>query len=506
MGRRALVPVAVAFLLAAFAVACSGDRNGGEEETSAAAAPPNIVVILADDLGYADVSTYGDRLRTPNIDRIGREGAVFTQGYVTTPVCSPSRAALLTGRYQQRYGFEYNARQAAEVPDVGLIAGELTIADHLKAAGYATGIVGKWHLGFKDEHYPTNRGFDEFYGHLAGATRFIDRRTEGAVSMSADDEFRRRPPEDPRADLVVRGTEPPAPPTRRAGNLILRGLEKTVVDEPAYITDVFGDESVDFIRRHADGPFFLYSAFNAPHSPFQVTEEYYDRFPDVEHELQRIYFGMIAALDDAVGRILDALDEEGIADNTLVVFLSDNGCAGYFPGLCSCEPLSGGKLTYYEGGVRVPYLLRWPAAVAAGTTVDAPVSVLDVLPTALAAAGAEAPADLELDGHDLMPLLDGSGEATGHDQFVWRNYPTVAVRSGDIKLIKPHQDEPGGFLYDLSSDVREQTDLAAERPEEVANLEAVIEDWRSITVEPAWTRRRPVVYSICNVEPIGFEN
>ncbi len=195
MGGRVLVPVAVVLLMAVLAIACSTDGNGGEQPASADAPPPNIVVILADDLGYADVSIYGDRLQTPNIDRIGREGAVFTQGYATTPVCSPSRAALLTGRYQQRYGFEYNARQAPEVPDVGLVAGELTIADHLKAAGYATGIVGKWHLGFKDEHYPTNRGFDEFYGHLSGATRFINRGTQGAVSMSADEEFRRQPPE-----------------------------------------------------------------------------------------------------------------------------------------------------------------------------------------------------------------------------------------------------------------------------------------------------------------------
>ena len=501
-----LFRLAVSLVCVTLAAACSPDGSGRDTQGSKAVPPPNIVVILADDLGYADVSTYGDRLQTPNIDRIGREGAVFTQGYVTTPVCSPSRAGLLTGRYQQRFGFEYNARQAPEVPDVGLIAGELTIADHLRAAGYATGIVGKWHLGFKDEHYPTNRGFDEFYGHLSGATSFISRRTEGVLSMRTDEEFRGRSPDDPRTDLLIRGTEAPEPPVRRRGNLILRGPEKTVIDEPAYITDVFGDESVDFIRRHAEGPFFLYSAFNAPHSPFEVTEEYYDRFPDVENELQRIYFGMIAALDDAVGRILDALDEAGIAENTLVVFLSDNGCAGYFPGLCSCEPLSGGKLTYYEGGVRVPYLLRWPAAVSAGTTIDAPVSTLDILPTALAAAGSETPADLELDGHDLMPLLDGSAEATGHDRLVWRNYPTVAVRSGDMKLIKPNQDASGGFLYDLSSDIREHTDLAAERPAEVANLEAVIEDWRSITVEPAWGRRPPLAYSICNIEPIGFEN
>ena len=499
--------LAAVLAAAVFLVACSTDGSGGDTEGVAATPPPpNVVVILADDLGYADVSTYGTRVQTPNIDRIGREGAVFTQGYVTTPVCSPSRAGLLTGRYQQRFGFEYNARQAPEVPDVGLIAGELTIADHLRAAGYATGIVGKWHLGFKDEHYPTNRGFDEFYGHLSGATRFINTATEGAVSMATNQEFRTRAPNDPRTDLLVRGTELPAPPPRSRGNLILRGPEKTVVDEPAYITDIFGDESVDFIRRHAEEPFFLYSAFNAPHSPFEVTEEYYNRFPDVENELHRIYFGMIAALDDAVGRILDALDEAGIADNTLVVFLSDNGCAGYFSGLCSCEPLSGGKLTYYEGGVRVPFLVRWPAEVAAGTRIDAPVSTLDILPTALAAAGAEAPADLELDGHDLMPLLDGSAETTGRGRFVWRNYPTVAVRSGDMKLIKPNQDEPGGFLYDLSQDVREQNDLSGERPDDVASLEAVIEDWRSITVEPAWGRRPPLAYSICNIEPIGFEN
>ena len=500
------VSLAVSVVGVMLTAACSSDGGGRDTQRSATASPPNIVVILADDLGYSDVSTYGDRVQTPNIDRIGSEGAVFTQGYVTTPVCSPSRAALLTGRYQQRFGFEYNARQAPEVPDVGLLAGELTIADHLRAAGYATGIVGKWHLGFKDEHYPTNRGFDEFYGHLSGATRFINTSTEGALSMATSQEFRARAPDDPRTDLLVRGSEPAAPPPRSRGNRILRGPEKTVIEEPAYITDVFGDESVDFIRRHAEEPFFLYSAFNAPHSPFEVTEEYYDRFPDVENELHRIYFGMIVALDDAVGRILDALDEAGIADNTLVVFLSDNGCAGHFSGLCSCEPLSGGKLTYYEGGVRVPYLLRGPAAVAAGTTVDAPVSTLDILPTALAAAGAEAPADLELDGHDLMPLLDGSAEATGRESLVWRNYPTVAVRSGDMKLIKPNQDEPGGFLYDLSSDVREQIDLAAERPSEMASLEAAIADWRSITVEPAWGRRPPVSYSICNIEPIGFEN
>ena len=341
---------------------------------------------------------------------------------------------------------------------------------------------------------------------MSGATRFIDVRSEGVLSMPTNQEFRSRPPEDPRTDLLRRGRGPLSPPARNPGARIVRGPEKTVIEEPRYITDVFGDESVDFIDRHRGQPFFLYAAFNAPHSPFQVTQEYYDRFPDEPNELRRIYYGMIAALDDAVGRILDILDESGVADDTLVVFLSDNGCAGYFPGLCSCEPLSGGKLTYYEGGVRVPFLMRWPALIEAGTRVATPVSSLDILPTAIAAAGQPLPTDVELDGHSLLPMFVGSAEVA-HARFVWRNYPTVAVRKGDMKLIKPHQDAPGrGFLYDLAVDPREQNDLSSQRPDVVASLEAEIEDWRTITTEPLWTRRRPVTYSICGIEPIGFEN
>jgi arylsulfatase A-like enzyme len=467
--------------------------------------PPNIVVILADDLGYGDVGIYGGRVPTPNIDRIGAEGVMFTQGYVTTPVCSPARAALMTGRYQQRFGFEYNARDAADVPDVGLVASETTMAVHMKRAGYATGVIGKWHLGFKEEHYPTNRGFDEFFGHLTGATQFINTNAEGSVSLPRNNALRERQPGDLRTDVVVKGQQAPTPPPRRRGTRIMRGAEKQYIPISDYITDVFATESVSFIERHRDTPFFLYSAFNAPHSPFQVTQEYYDRFPDVDNELQRIYFGMIAALDDGVGEILDALEKNGLRDNTLVVFLSDNGCAGYFQGLCSCEPLSGGKLTYYEGGVRVPYLMRWPGKIAEGSVVDTPVSSLDILPTALAAAGRDA-GGVVLDGHDLLPVIAGEDAAPVHQQLVWRNYPTVAVRQGDMKLIKPHQDRPQGFLYNLAEDSREQRNIAAANPAVVASLEAGIEQWRSIAIEPLWTRRPPVTYSICDIEPIGFEN
>ena len=510
MNRTASIGLVLTALLGA--ISCSGDDGVlvANPEALSHATLPNIVLILADDLGYADVSLYGDRIATPNIDRIGTEGVVFTQGYVTTPVCSPSRAALMTGRYQQRFGFEYNARQAPDVPDVGLIAVEQTIADYLKQANYATGMVGKWHLGFNDEHYPTNRGFDEFFGHLAGATAFINVEQQGAVSLRRNNALRERTPGDLRTDVVVRGTQPPAPPRRPRGNRIVRGPDKTVIEESDYITDVFAAEAVQFIERHTDRhgdqPFFLYAAFNAPHSPFHTTKQYYDRFPQVENELQRIYFGMIAALDDAIGDILDALVENGIDDNTLVVFLSDNGCAGYFQGLCSCEPLSGGKLTYYEGGVRVPYLMRWPGIINGGTRIDVPVSALDILPTVLAAAERALPASIALDGQDLMPLVTGKIATTDRNRFVWRNYPTVAVREGDVKLIKPHQDRAGGFLYDLATDPREQNDIAAENPDLVASLESGIGDWSAITVEPLWTRRPPVAYSICNIEPIGFEN
>lgn len=467
--------------------------------------PPNIVVILADDLGYGDVSIYGGRVPTPNIDRIGAEGVVFTQGYVTTPVCSPARAALMTGRYQQRFGFEYNARDAPEVPDVGLVASEITMATHLKRAEYVNGVVGKWHLGFNDEHYPTNRGFDEFFGHLTGGTSFINTSATGSVSLPRNNALRERTPGDLRRDVVVRGTGAPTPPNRQRGTRIMRGADKQYIPVTDYITDVFAEESVSFIERHKDAPFFLYSAFNAPHSPFQTTKEYYDRFPDVDNELQRIYFGMIAALDDGVGRILEALEENGLAENTLVVFLSDNGCAGYFQGLCSCEPLSGGKLTYYEGGVRVPYLMRWPSEIKAGNVVNVPVSSLDILPTVLAAAGHDA-GETVLDGHNLLPVIAGDVTSPVHQRLVWRNYPTVAIREGDMKLIKPHQDRPGGFLYNLADDSKEQQDLAEANPGVVASLESGLAQWRSIAVPPLWTRRPPVTYSICNIEPIGFEN
>lgn len=500
-----LLKTAISFCAVIGLAACQSVPSADGAHTRAAnPRPANVVVILADDLGYGDISTYGGRVQTPNIDRIASAGVTFTQGYVTTPVCSPSRAALLTGRYQQRFGFEYNARISREWPGVGLIPQEQTLARHLQGAGYTTGMVGKWHLGFLDEHYPTNRGFDEFFGHLSGASDFINTNARGAVSLSQHAAQRMRHAGDTRTDLVKRGAQHPTPPEQRRPRWILRGAERQVVPVADYLTDVLAREAEQFINRHADDPFFLYLSFNAPHSPFQVTEAYYNRFPDVENELQRIYFGMIAAMDDGIGRVLDALEAQGVADNTLVIFLSDNGCAAYFQGLCSCEPFSGGKLTYYEGGVRVPFVARWPGVIEPGQRSNVPVSALDVVPTALRAAGHTPPASAApLDGHSLVDLLQGRSR---HERFVWRNYPTVAVRRGNLKLIKPNQDKAGGYLYNVADDPKEQRNLAPERPEDVRALESDIRDWAGEMAPPLWGRRPPVTYSVCNIEPIGFEN
>jgi arylsulfatase A-like enzyme len=459
---------------------------------------PNIILIVADDLGIADVTLYGTRTPTPNIDRIGNGGVVFRQGYVTAPLCSPSRAGLITGRYQQRFGFEYNARDA---PDggTGLPESETTIAEYLGAAGYRTGIVGKWHLGARDSDYPTNRGFDEFFGIVAGATDYIDPTLPHVRSLTRE-HFA--------AYLDIPEPELPAlflSYPRVKGSRIVRGDDREVVDNyDRYLTDELGCEAVDFVTRHRARPFFLYLAFNAPHSPFQVTEKYYNRFLDKPSEIDRVYSGMVSAMDDAVGNLLDVLEELDLAENTIVVFLGDNGCAAYFPGVCPCEPVSGGKGTYYEGGVRVPFLLRWPARIEAGMSVSTPVSSLDVLPTVLGAVGIESASDRAFDGRDLLPFLEGRKSGVAHGMLAWRNAPAAAVRLGDFKLIKPDQDGALGHLYDLTTDPKEKRDLASERRDVVRLLEAAFSEWRGNTVPPSWPPRAINTYTVCGIEPVPF--
>lgn len=465
--------------------------------TYAAAAPrPDVIVILADDLGYGDPSiTPGGRIPTPHLERLAAEGVRCETGYSSAPVCAPSRAGLMTGRYQQRFGFEYNNGPAERdlSQGLGLDVGERTIADLLRRAGYRTGAVGKWHLGSADPFYPTNRGFDEFVGFLPGASSYIDPRVPGVhVSYGAH------------GDELLQNPQVLQRLTRRVHDRIVEGPERTVVhDEERYLTDVWGERAADFVRRHAasPSPYFLYVAFNAPHTPHMVTDEYYARFADAPTHQVRVYSGMIAALDDAIGRILRAVDEGGRSSDTLIVFGVDHGCAMYVPGLCRCVPLRGGKLSHYEGGTRVPFVVRWPRRLPSGTVYPHAVSLLDVLPTCAAAAGASLPADRVYDGVDLVPYLRGARTHGPHETLFWRREPLRSVRHGDWKLWEAH--DPSGvygdytFLFDLRADPRENRDLSAREPDVVAALRSLLNAWSAAMIPPRWPSRPPITFDVC---------
>lgn len=448
-----------------------------------AAPRPNIVLILADDLGYADVSTYrAGRIPTPNIDRIGREGAVFTQGYATAPICSPSRAGLMTGRHQQRFGFEYNTGPAPRdlAERRGLDSAEWTLADALRSAGYRTAAIGKWHLGSAPERYPLSRGFDEFWGFLTGQSNHIAPDAPEAVNAL--------PPASgpPYTDLVRPW------PAVGAGNAIVTGPQRERVDlGNGYLPEQITEQALAFIERHRAQPFFLYLAHSTPHTPLQTTRKYFDRFGAIADRSQRVYAGMVSALDDAVGAVLDRLAALGIARNTIVVFVSDNGCAAYIPGLCGAEPLSGGKLTYLEGGVRIPFLVRWPARIAAGRIHQAPVSTLDLFPTLAAAAGIGLRSDRAYDGLDLLPQLQRAAD-TQRPPLFWRSQPMQAMRLGDWKYLK---DLDGiESLYDLAADPTESRDLAATQPSVLADLRARYAGWQADKAAPKWSATRVVEY------------
>lgn len=469
----------------------------------ASAAPakpaPNIIMILADDLGYADISAYKiDRFQTPNIDRIGMQGVRFTDGYAAAPVCGPSRAGLQTGRYQERFGFEYNngpARRDLQ-EGYGVDTNEITLAQLLKAQGYHTGIVGKWHLGMQEKFYPTNRGYDEFVGFLPGQTSYMNPDAPGVHKAAPSSAGNEDALASQKGDAVFR---------RNALAQILEGPQHKVVhNEDQYLTDYFGDRDAEFIRRNAAAgkPFFLYAAFNAVHEPLMVSQKYYDRFPQMKNEQQRIYAAMVAALDDNVGKIVDAVEASGQAQNTIIVFASDNGCAAYIPGLCSCEPLRGGKLSHYEGGTRVPFMMRWSGHIRPGSVYRQVVSLLDVLPTSVAAAGGKLPTDRVYDGVDIMPFITGRQQGEPHDMLVWRRRPLVSIRKGDWKLWESVNDETGKYgeyklLFNLKSDLNETTNLAASHPEKVQELEGLIHQWAKDMIDPKWPSRPPVKYDVC---------
>jgi len=439
---------------------------------------PNVVLILVDDLPWPDVSTYGlERVSTPNIDRIARSGVAFTNGYVAASVCAVSRAALLTGRSPQAFGFDYNLDDHANTRD-GLPLGEHTLGDRLKAVGYHTGVIGKWHLGEAREFYPTNRGFDEFWGFLAGETVYVDPKAAGIVSThtAADRPFEQRKP----GSQIVEG-----PDARPVNNF------------DKYLTSEITARAVDYIDRNrsASQPFFLYLAYNAPHWPLQVPQSYYDRLADIQDPIRRTYVAMITALDEGVGRVLDELERTGIRDNTLVIFLSDNGCPIQF-GFCDCShPLGAGKFTYLEGGTRVPFMMSWPGHLQPRPAFDAPVSSLDIVPTVLSAAAPNAPQP-KLEGRDLMSTLEQTRDAAAPRTLFWGQDPIFAVRAGRWKLWKS-LDQKRLSLFDLEADPAEEHDVSAQNRRQVRQLDGALEHWRRDLPPPLWPRHAVSEINVC---------
>jgi len=409
---------------------------------AAGAGKPNFIIFYADDLGWGELGCQGNQeIPTPHIDSLAANGVRFTQGYVAATYCSPSRAGLLTGRYPTRFGHEFNSVANA----TGLHLGETTLADRLKALGYATACIGKWHLGMSAEYRPTRRGFDEFYGTLAN-TPFFQPRNFVDSRISND---------------VREVTEP-----------------------MFYTTDAYADRSVDWLERNQARPWFLYLPFNAQHAPLEAPQKYLDRFPQITDPKRRTFAAMLSAMDDAVGQVLDKVRQLGQEENTLIFFVADNG--GPTEGTTSQNgPLRGYKMTTFEGGPRVPFLAQWKGQWPAGREYDQPVLNLDLLPTLVVAAGGKVESRWKLDGVDLTPYVTGVERARPHETLYWRYGPQWAVRHGDLKLVVSRGGGSQPELYDLAADIGESNNLVATHPEKVQELQGLWDKWSAEQAEPS---------------------
>lgn len=475
-------PLLIALIAVAFCTA-TGRAFGAETQRK-----PNIVVLLADDLGYGELGCQGNaQIPTPHIDSIAAGGVRFTAGYVTGPNCSPSRAGLLTGRYGTRFGHEFNPIGANnEDPAFGLPLGEKTLADVLRDAGYVTGAVGKWHLGAAAKYHPQRRGFDSFFGFMheghfyapqpwLGVATMLRRRTLPGGGLG------RRTFGDVTYSTHMGGYEP----EYDANNPIVRDGQPEA--EAEYLTDAFTREAANFIDRQRDKPFFLYVAYNAVHSPLQGADAYLKRLASIEDVHRRIFAAMLANLDDGVGEILAKLRSANLENDTLVFFLSDNG--GPTRELTSSnKPLRGEKGSVFEGGVRIPFMVRWPGRLPAGATYDKPVSSMDIFATAVAVAGATPPKGRALDGVNLLPYLTGEAQGRPHETLYWRQGRNTAVRVGDWKLLRHGRGKNAGAweLYDLARDIGEMNNLADAEPERRDALEAIWKKLDAEMVEPAF--------------------
>ncbi len=418
--------------------------------TALAQAKPNVILIYSDDQGWGDAGFNGATdVLTPNLDSLAQDGIVFDQGYVSHPYCSPSRAGLITGRYQQRFGHENNPAYKVD-ENVGLPLEETTIADEFQRIGYQTAAIGKWHLGDHEKYLPNNRGFDYWFGFSAGGMSYWGKPVK---------------PNLPTSGVVENGKPVP-------------------LSEITYLTDDFTNASIRFVEKNADKPFFIYLAYNAPHMPGHAPKKYLKMSDHIEDGKRAVYASMVSGIDHGIGRLVDTLKQQGIYQNTLIVFASDNG--GHTHG-ASSYPYRGHKGMLFEGGIRVPFLMSWPAKLKGGKRYNHPISSLDIMPTTLAAAGLNNIRSKPLDGKNLLPYLTGENPHKPHETLYWRysDGAGYAVRHGDYKLVMSDYKKRS-FLFDMVNDPLERVDLSTDKPQLKQTMTALYNKWDKQLIEPLW--------------------
>ena len=461
--------------------------------------PPNVILIVADDLGFNDITHHGGgiaggKVPTPNIDSIASQGVDFTNGYSANATCAPSRASLMTGRYATRFGFEFTPtpkqfmKLVAGIPDpqqphpaiyhaerenelisyenMGLPTKEITLAKLLQGGGYHSVHLGKWHLGDSPQFRPYNHGFDESLSLLHGGSMYLPTKDPNVVNSKQD--F------DP-IDKFIWAAEPWG----------IRFNDREPFQPPKYLTDYLTDEAVKVVETNKNRPFFMYLAYNAPHTPLQATREDFDALSFIPDHATRVYAAMIRNLDRNIGRVLQTLKDQGVDDNTLVIFTSDNGGAHYIGVDGINAPYRGWKATFFEGGIRVPFFMRWPAAIPKGVKVNSAVNHFDIFATAAAAAGLEVPKDRPIDGVNLLPFAKGKSTGNAHESLFWRTDSYRVMRTNEWKLQVTERPKKE-WLYHLSVDPTERNNLAAKEPAQLAAMKAQLAAWDKQQVKPLW--------------------
>jgi len=421
--------------------------------------PPNVIIIISDDQGYADVGFHGSKeIFTPNIDRIAKNGVVFSQGYVSYAVCSPSRAGLITGRYQNRFGYTRNILLAPKDSLMGLPISEQTLPEVLNNVDYKTKAIGKWHLGAHESLVPEKRGFDEFFGFLIGGHRYF--------------------PEDLTLNDLTEAS-------RQMDGYITRIYDNgRRINTKKYLTEELSDNAVKFIEDNAKDPFFLYLSYNAPHTPLQATEKDLERNGHIDVEKRRTYAAMVSSMDDGVGLILDKLEEKNISENTIVVFFSDNGGVEWY-NFSDNGPLRGIKGDFFEGGIRVPFTMQWPKKIKPGINYNKPIIALDVFATVVSAASAEKFIKNNIDGVNLIPYINGDVNGSPHDYLFWKNpdKDIDVIRDNRYKYIRVKDDE---YIFDLDNDLSEENNIISSSRHIYQELKLKFKEWEKDMIDPVF--------------------